>query len=277
MIRALPKYVIALITLFGSSTLIAANSNNGIDYNLTGDGQLLVFVHGSNLDQRMWAPQIDHFSEISRVLTYDLRGLGSSETPTRSYSDATDLAQLLEEIGEPSAIIVGLSAGAQVALDFAAQYTDRVQKLVLVSPSINGYIPEESPPYLADLVAALRQQNYDSANEVLLSSELMTVPSEYEELVHDMVTSSEQWVLPYDLVQLPPEPVISKLDQIGISTLIMLGENDYPAIKEIGRFLAEGLPKAELVVLSEGRHLLNLTNTEEFNSELGIFVKASTE
>lgn len=276
MIRSIPIYVIALGSLIASYTSIAAESNNGIDYNIVGYGQLVVFVHGSNLDQRMWAPQVERFSNIFRVLTYDLRGLGLSKLPIQPYSDATDLAQLLEEIDAPSATLVGLSAGTQVALDFAARYPERVQKLVLVSPSINGYTPKVTPPYLADLIAALRQQNYNSANEVMLNSGLMTVPAEYEDLVYEMVTSSEQWTLPYNLVQQPPEPVISSLDQIDIPTLVMLGENDFSAITEMGRFLEQELPMAKLVVLRGGKHLLNLTNSLEFNSEVERFVIAGS-
>ncbi len=273
MIRSLVVLTITVVTLTGSSVSIAAKSSDGIDYNLTGEGQLIVFVHGSNLDQRMWAPQVEHLSQFVKVLTYDLRGLGSSDLPTQPYSDASDLALLLEEIDESSAVIVGLSAGVQVALDFVSDNAEQVQKLVLVSPSITGYTPDENPPYLTNLVSALRDQNYGQANEVLLNSALMTAPTEYEKIVREMVTSSGQWELPYELVQRTVEPITSKLSQIDVPTLILLGSNDFPAIKEIANFLDQELLRSEVVVLEDGSHLLNLSNVEEFNSELERFIK----
>lgn len=274
MIRSLVKLIVLIAAFPGSAASFAAESETGINYNLTGDGQLIVLVHGSNLDQRMWTPQFDQLSRFAKLLTYDLRGLGSSDVPTQPYSDATDLSQLLDEVGESPAVIIGLSAGVQVALDFVSDNKGQVEKLVLVSPSITGYTPVENPPYLADLISALRDQNFGQANEVLLSSDLMTVPTEYESLVREMVTSSGQWKLPYDLVQQTTEPVTSKLSQIGIPTLILLGSEDFPAIKEIANFLNQELPQSEVIVLEGGHHLLNLSNAQEFNLEVERFVMA---
>lgn len=279
MARPLTNIVACLIVLLVSvpsisfSQPVTTASGDGLAYTLAGEGRLLVFIHGSNLDHRMWASQIERFSSNMKVLAYDLRGLGSSNIPTEPYSDVTDLARLLEEVGESRAILVGLSAGAQVALDFAVQRPDQVEKLVLVSPSLNGFVPEQNPAYLSDLIAALRQQDYDRANGVLLDSPIMFVPIESEDVVREMVTSSKQWQLPYGLVQQSPEPVISNLDKIDISTLILLGEEDISAVMELGKYLMEELPNADLIVVPEGHHLLNISNPDAFDSELESFVK----
>ena len=99
--------LLLLITAGGFAPAFAASSANGLEYEVTGEGQLIVFIHGSKLDRRMWAPQVARFCGFAKVLTYDLRGLGASDTPTDTYSDAADLATLLHELGASSAIIVG--------------------------------------------------------------------------------------------------------------------------------------------------------------------------
>ena len=248
-------------------------SESGIAYTIVGEGPLLVFIHGSNLDRRMWSPQLERFSDDFKVITYDLRGLGESETPTESYSNNTDLAELLDEVGERKATLIGLSAGAQVALEFSIQWPGRVEHLVLVSPSVYGFTPDTQPSYMSDLIAALQKQNYDRANEVLLDSPIMQAPSDYEDLVRDMVTSSRQWKLPYELVQQSSEPVISNLDKIDIPTLILVGEKDISAVKELGTLLLNNLPNADLVTIPEGHHLLNLSHPNAFNTELLRFIE----
>ena len=248
-------------------------SDTGIAYTIVGEGPLLVFIHGSNLDRRMWSPQLERFSDDFKVITYDLRGLGESETPTESYSNTTDLAELLDEVGERKATLIGLSAGAQVALEYSMQWPDRVEHLVLVSPSVYGFTPDTQPSYMSDLIAALQEQDYDRANEVLLDSPIMQAPSDFEDLVRNMVTSSRQWKLPYELVQQSSEPVISNLDKIDIPTLILVGEKDISAVTELGTFLLNNLPNADLVTIPEGHHLLNLSHPNAFNTELLRFIE----
>lgn len=251
-------------------------SEKGIAYELEGEGVLVVFIHGSNLDRRMWATQLDYFKNSAKVLAYDLRGLGSSEIPTQPYSDVEDLIQLLDELHESNPVIVGLSAGAQVALDFALSRPEKVRKLVLVSPSLNGYAPSATPPYLTDLIDAIRDQGYQRADEVLLGSELMSVPSEHTDLVREMVTSSRQWNLSYELIQQSSASVLANLNRINAQTLIMIGGSDIAAITELGNHLSNELPNARIIDIPEGRHLLNLSNPAEFNEAIAEFLEFST-
>ena len=144
--------------------------------------------------------------------------------------------------------------------------------MVLVSPSLNGFVPQKSPAYLDALILASRQQNYSQANQGLLSSEIMAVPAGYENLPREMVSSSRQWMLPYELMQQNPEPVLANLPGFDIPSLIMLGEEDIQAITELGNLLAQALQQAQLLVIPGGRHLLNLSQTEAFNAALARFV-----
>ena len=247
-------------------------SKNGLAYDLVGDGQLLVFIHGSNLDRRMWADQLAYFKESAKVLAYDLRGLGESETAVNNYSDHNDLIELLDELEESSAVLVGLSAGVQVALDVARARPEIVRQLILVSPSLFGYVPRENPPYLAELIKALQAEDFERANEVLINSELMSVAPRYADLIKKMVNDSRQWVLPYELMQQSPTAVIENLNEVSAPTLILVGGNDLSAITELGTRLERELGNASLITLAEGNHLLNLGNPSAFNRELAKFL-----
>jgi pimeloyl-ACP methyl ester carboxylesterase len=65
-------------------------------YEVRGMGPALVLIHGGQLDCRMWGDQFTAFSQHFRVIRYDVRGYGGSSRPDKPYSDAADLAALLD-------------------------------------------------------------------------------------------------------------------------------------------------------------------------------------
>lgn len=259
------------------SQITDARSEQGLAYDLLGQGPLLVFIHGNNLDRRMWESSVAYFRSRATVLSYDLRGLGESATAVAQYSDHHDLVNLLDEIGESDAMIIGLSGGVQVALDVALAAPERVRSLVLVSPSLNGYVPAENPSYLPDLMAALRSRDFESADEVLLNSSIMAVPAEHAALVRKMVRESRQWELPYALMMPNPTPVLENLASVEVPVLLLIGENDIAAIHALGDLLQQQLPDARQVVIPAGGHLLNLIAPVAFHQEISEFFERDSE
>lgn len=69
-----------------------------IYYEIHGSGESLVLLHGSMVDHRHWQPQIMPFSKHYKVISYDLRGYGKSDTPDpdKPYLHCDDLKTLLE-------------------------------------------------------------------------------------------------------------------------------------------------------------------------------------
>ena len=219
--------------------IVDGRSANGLAYDLGGDGPVVVMIHGTNLDRRMWNAEAEWLGDHARVLRYDLRGQGDSDFPTDSYSNHDDLIDLMDELGLGQAVLLGLSAGTQVAVDVALAAPQLVKQLVLVSPSIAGYVPTEMPSFLGDLTASLRVGDFDQANEVLIASSIMAVPPEFAGAVREMVEHNDRlWTIPYSLVEQPPRAALEHLEDIAAPTLILVGENDEAAIREQGTLLS---------------------------------------
>jgi pimeloyl-ACP methyl ester carboxylesterase len=226
----------------------------------------------------MWDGEMAWLPEHARVLRYDLRGQGTSDDPTDPYSNHSDLLALLDELGEGGASLVGLSAGAQVALDVALEAPDRVRSMILVSPSLAGYMPEQMPPFFADLSAALQAGDYEAANEVLLASPIMAVPPEFADTVRTMVEDNTRlWTLPYSLVEQLSPPAIERLDAIQAPTLVLTGEDDLAAIRAQGLLLEQRLPDVRLVTIPGGGHLLNMTSPDAFREAVSAFLSLPQE
>ncbi len=87
----------------------------------------LVFVNSLGSDLRIWDGVTARLERP--VLRYDKRGHGLSDAPTGTYSItdfANDLFGLLEHLQLERVILVGISVGGQIALEFASQFPERV-------------------------------------------------------------------------------------------------------------------------------------------------------
>jgi pimeloyl-ACP methyl ester carboxylesterase len=221
----------------------------------------------------MWEGEVAWLQEHARVLRYDLRGQGASAFPVEAYSNHADLLALLNEIGEEEATLIGFSAGVQVALDVALEAPQHVRRMVLVSPSLSGYVPEEMPPFFADLSAALRAKDFVRANEVLLASPIMSAPPPFLDLVRTMVEdSTRMWTIPYSLAEHLSPPAIERLEEIQASTLLLVGEKDLEAIRAQSLLLERRLSDARIVTIAGGGHLLNMTSPDNFRKAVSAFL-----
>lgn len=114
-------------------------------YELSGPeaGQVVVLVHGATIPMYVWDAQVDALTQAGfRVLRYDMFGKGYSDRPEADYSQAFYRKQLFDllntlNINKP-VDLVGLSMGGGTAVDFTANYPDRVKDLVLIAPLINS-------------------------------------------------------------------------------------------------------------------------------------------
>lgn len=107
-----------------------------ISYRMGGEGQALVLIHGVTSSAETWAPVAPHLAERFTVVAPDLLGHGLSAKPRGDYSMgayASGLRDLLVTVGIERATIVGHSLGGGIAMQFAYQFPERCERLVLVS------------------------------------------------------------------------------------------------------------------------------------------------
>jgi pimeloyl-ACP methyl ester carboxylesterase len=98
-------------------------------------GPPVVCIHGLTANAFCFQSFADDLASEYRVIAYDLRGRGDSDKLEDGYSipiHTEDLNELIDELGLERPIIIGHSLGALIALNFAAQYPDKLSKLVLI-------------------------------------------------------------------------------------------------------------------------------------------------
>jgi pimeloyl-ACP methyl ester carboxylesterase len=115
-------------------------------FRLVGNGPPLVLIHGIGDSSATWSPVIGELAKRHLVIAPDLLGHGSSDKPRADYSVAAyanGLRDLLGVLGVDRATLVGHSLGGGVAMQFAYQFPERCERLVLVGSGGAG--PDVTP------------------------------------------------------------------------------------------------------------------------------------
>ena len=119
-----------------------------VSYRSAGEGPVLLLIHGMAGSATTWRQVMPALSREFRVVAPDLLGHGQSAKPAGDYSlgaFASTLRDLLVALHHDHATVVGQSLGGGVAMQFAYQYPERCERLVLAG---SGGLGREVNPLL---------------------------------------------------------------------------------------------------------------------------------
>jgi pimeloyl-ACP methyl ester carboxylesterase len=251
-------------------------------YETAGAGPALVFVHGFNLDTRMWDDQFDELAKHFTCIRYDMRGFGKSSKASGDFRNYDDLAGLLDYLKIEKAHVCGLSFGGYTSLEFALAHPNRLERLVLVASGLMGFPMTDT-----------RQADVQTFNGVLQTGDLEAsvnvftnqwlegpgqapgrVPTPLRERFLDMVQHAFTLPKPESFPQFLTPPVIERLHEIKAPTLILAGELDYPDISQIATLLHGRITLSELIVLPNIAHIVNMEIPVQFNDMVLDFLQS---
>lgn len=109
-----------------------------LHYVTTGEGKLMLFVHGFPEFWYAWQRQLDEFGKDHQAVALDMRGYNLSSKPAdvgayRAKHLMEDLRTLIEHLGQKKCVLVAHDWGGAVAWTFAARLPEYVEKLVIIN------------------------------------------------------------------------------------------------------------------------------------------------
>lgn len=252
-----------------------------IYYEMTGEGDPIVFVSGLGGVGRYWEPQVAVFRRRFRVITYDQRGTGASDRVQRKFSldeMAAELGQLMDALGMPRAHIVGLSTGGAIGQTLAIEQPNRVNRLVMCSTWTHR------DPWFRRLFEARRLMYQTAGNELhAMFHPLWLYPPDYVN-EHDAEIDDERR---RSAANAPPVEVsIARIDallafdrrahleRIKAPTLIIASDNDYITPSYYAKSLNQAIPGSKLEIVQGGGHSISKTRPETFNRLVMDFLTA---
>ncbi len=137
-----------------------------LHYQTQGQGQPLILVHGLFGSSNNWGTIAKHFSNNFQVISVDLRNHGKSpHNESQSFADmAEDLAKLCNALNLDTVHLIGHSLGGKAAMQFAAQYPHRLNKLIIVDMALRAYADQHS--HLIDAMMNVNLSTTQSRSEI---------------------------------------------------------------------------------------------------------------
>ncbi|MEZ4870325.1 MAG: alpha/beta fold hydrolase [Caldilineaceae bacterium] len=220
-----------------------------VRYEMAGAGPPLILVHGLAGSTRWWRHNIWALARHFQVYAVDLSEFGDRRLRPRFVLSqaAYYLGQWLTALGIARATLIGHSMGGRIVAEFAAEYPQRVDRLVLVSAPIvpfgHGYLHQ-----IGGMVLALWRIQL-SFLLVLLYDTLYTgiIP----------VLRVGQELLHSDLQ--------ARLADLQAPTLIIWGEQDTIVPLRLGHALHQQLACSEFALIEGAAHVPMWERPEEFN------------
>jgi 3-oxoadipate enol-lactonase len=257
------------------SGLIEVNGGR-LYYEVEGDGHPLLLIHGGLGDLRMWDEQVPVFAERYRVIRYDTRGIGRTETDDVEFSNHADAAAVLDHVGADSAYVVGQSRGGGIALDLALDRPDRVDALVSVAGGVGGYeaeLPEgvEAPPW-DEMERIYEAKDWEALAE--LETKVWVdgwgQPSDrvdpgLRQKVHGWILAAMEAEKPWGKPQNLDPPAAERLGEVDVPTLVLIGQADEPGSVLAERHLASSVAGAQVVEFPGVAHMIHMEDPKRFN------------
>jgi 3-oxoadipate enol-lactonase len=248
------------------------------DYGPTG-APVIIFIHGFPFNKFTWDKQAEALKDTYRVIAYDIRGHGDSDAGEVEFSIglfADDLFGLMDALQIDQAVLCGLSMGGYVALQAVTRYPDRFKGLILCDTQCHADTPEGKEKRMRSIESiqanGLAKYAEDSVKNLFAPESFATRKSEIT-LIRDMIrNASPQSVCKSLLALAGRKETCSRLEEINLPVLIMVGKEDKITPPAASEFMNDKIRNSILVVINHAAHLSNLENPDEFNEQLKKFL-----
>jgi len=238
-----------------------------IHYEVSGDGPAVLLSHGYGASARMWAGQVEALTPSWKVITWDMRGHGGSDSPEdpSCYSaDLTvaDMAAILDACEVEQAVIGGLSLGGYMSLAFQLAHPGRTRALMLF---------DTGPGYRNDEARAEWNAHAEQRAQQLEAHGLEALADGAETASAGHTCARGLALAARGMLAQRDAAVIENLVNIQVPTLVLVGEHDEPFLGATD-YMVRKIPYATRVVIRDAGHAANLDQPEAFNASIRAFL-----
>jgi 3-oxoadipate enol-lactonase len=244
---------------------IAKVGDINLHYEVHGKGEPLVLIMGYTLRGGQFAELRDKLAGDYRVIVPDNRGTGRSDKPEIPYTTkmmAADVAGLLDVLGIGTANVLGYSMGGGIAQEFALNYPDRLNSLILAATTCGG--PRAVLLTAEDMALMF---NPELLNMSVEEASRTTLPLIWDKefmkknpaVIDRYIATRCEYPTPPQAIKSHQNAIITlntydRLPDIKAPTLVIAGTKDRIVPHENSKILAEKIHGAELALIENATH-----------------------
>lgn len=260
------------------------NVNGGkVYYEIGGSGETLLLNHAGFVDSSMWDAQWEAFTQHFRVIRYDMRGYGKSDTVNAPLCRRDDLYQLLKQLGAEKTHLLGCSMGGEIVIDFTLDHPEMVMSLVAVSATPSGFeLQGEPPSYMMEMMDAAQKGDFERTSELQIRmwvDGMYRQPEQVDPQVRqhaaamNMISVKNQtWAAGKPANPLTP-PAVARLGDIHVPMLLITGALDHPEIARAAAVMQKGISNTKHISIPDTAHVPNMEKADIFNQAVLEFLQ----
>jgi 3-oxoadipate enol-lactonase len=250
-------------------------------YRLDGppDAPVVTLIHSLAATLDLWDAQAAALLPRYRVLRYDVRGHGGSDTPPGPWTlehMAADLSRLLEALGIARAHLVGLSMGGCIAMTAALRFPGQVRSLVLADTT-SRYAPRTRVMWderIRAVEAGGMTPVIEPTMDIWFTPEFRQRAPAAVDRVRDMFRATDRRGYVLAVRAIAEVDLTAELGAIRAPALVLVGEHDPGTPVAMAETLAREIPGARLTVLPGARHCSCVEAAPAFDQALLGFLAA---
>ncbi|HEX6386655.1 MAG TPA: 3-oxoadipate enol-lactonase [Anaerolineae bacterium] len=239
-------------------------------------GAPLVFLNSLGTDLRIWNELVPAFVDRLPIIRYDKRGHGLSDCPPGPYSIhdlADDLAGLLGYLQVREAILIGISVGGMVALDYAARNPEGVRTLVLCDTAAKI----GTAAYWQERIGAVDVKGLAHMADVILprwfAPEFSVQRTADYRGYFNMLTRTPAAGYVATCAAIRDADLSEAARRIKARTLVLCGAEDSATPPDLVRGLAEALPDGRFDLIEKAGHLPCVEQPEAMATRIDRFLQ----
>lgn len=249
-----------------------------IYYETCGKGpQAIVLIHDGVINSASFDDMWPVLCKDFRVVRYDRRGYGKSPAANTPYSPQEDLAAVMRAANVEHASLAGFSFGGGLAVSYALDHPDQVDRLILSGAALNGFKVSKNfssritkvmlPMVIGNMDAVIANASRETwimapGNDAARAKITTLIKASPQDLRHQMKDPIKSW--PSDLPRMPG---------LKLPTLIMTGDHDIADNQAQAGAAQVLIPGARRIVIEDAGHLMQLEHPREVAELIADFVR----
>ncbi|HZZ30795.1 MAG TPA: alpha/beta hydrolase [Phenylobacterium sp.] len=249
-----------------------------ICYETCGSGpQAIVLIHDGVINSASFDDMWPILCKDFRVVRYDRRGYGRSPAAKAPYSPQEDVAAVMRAAKFDHASLVGFSFGGGLAVSYAIEHPEQVDRLIIGGAAINGFPMSKHfndrnlrialPMLIGNFNGVIENARRDPwlmgpGHEPARDKAVALIKASPQDLKHQVNDKMKGWAS--DIPHLP---------DIKVPTLILEGEWDIPDVHAIAGVAAVLIAGSKRLVVKDAGHLMQIEHPKEVADLIADFVR----